>query len=343
MPTALISTRRPLLDLAFVSLLLMGANFLWGRHDLGWFKLNPSPWILLPLLIGARWGFVWGLAGGLVSAGIAVIAQGARHVSVEEIWHGHAFFLLAFPLVGLAAGEISDLLQRRHLRLTEKLAEAEARADRLSAAAEVLDESRHLLQQRLALLGSEACSLDRQLASLFTPDAPPLATGLLRVMRDTCGVVQAAVYRVDGRTLKRDAVLGDADETSAPAEMPVDRFPIASLAVEKASIVTIRDLFLKDGTPNVELPAETALAALPCFEEQRIRAIVLIHRMQFASLNWRTFARMQLICRWVDQNRRPDAGPRPVTAPEPVPVPHRTIEPVDSPVPVAAFAEIPEA
>ena len=44
---------------AFRDVLLLGAvlaliNYLAALSDFGWMRLNPSPWLLLPALIGVR-------------------------------------------------------------------------------------------------------------------------------------------------------------------------------------------------------------------------------------------------------------------------------------------------
>ena len=165
---------------------------------------------------------------------------------------------------------------------------------------------------------------------------------LVRVMRDTCGVVQASVYDLAGHSLSREATLGEPDEATAPVAMPVDGLAIAALSLEKKALVTVRDLFLKDGSANVEPPSDTPLAAIPLIEAAtgHCRGLVLVHRMQFSSLTWRTFARLQSICRWVDRNRRPDVA---VAAAATAPALSQRFVSGSAAPSVAGFAEAPEA
>lgn len=59
------------MDAAAVGGLLMAVNRIAAPHDPGWLSLNPTPWLLVPVLTGLVHGFRWGfLFGALASAGV---------------------------------------------------------------------------------------------------------------------------------------------------------------------------------------------------------------------------------------------------------------------------------
>ncbi len=301
--------RHPFTDLIVLFALLAGANYLWARGDAGWLKLNPTPWLILPLTLGSRWGFKWGLAGGLIPTVIALVAKWLEGVRPDEILAHHAFFLVSGPVAGVLAGEISGLLNRRHDAAAARLAELETAHHDLADRASLVDESRQLLQQRLALVGAEACSLDQQLRGLFVPGAPPLFAGLLRVLRDAAGLTEAAFFTVGaGGTLARVQTLGAPDHF--PAQMRLADLEIASVAVQQRTITTCRSLW-KAGAP--EKAGTAPLAAVPWLNAAgQPVAVLVISRMVFTAVNWRTFSRIDLICRWAarfEQTRGPSDGP----------------------------------
>ena len=58
------------LDLAVLAGLLLVVNGFFAARDIGWTHLHPTPWLLLPILMGCRYGFASGMAG----AGVAILA-----------------------------------------------------------------------------------------------------------------------------------------------------------------------------------------------------------------------------------------------------------------------------
>ncbi|MCB1088648.1 MAG: hypothetical protein KDM63_16540, partial [Verrucomicrobiae bacterium] len=56
-------------DAIVLALLLAGTNWLIDKADPGWQRLNPTPWLLLPLFLGGRYGIGGGLTGALLAIG----------------------------------------------------------------------------------------------------------------------------------------------------------------------------------------------------------------------------------------------------------------------------------
>ena len=313
-PIPRFSLGRPWRDAVTMAGVLALLNFLTARMDPGWLALNPSPWILLPLLTGVRYGFRWGFLSGTAASFLLLTALLLTHGNVAE----HSLFLLALPTIGLLAGEAYALFASRLAERDDAVETLTTQRNHLGADLEVAEEARHQLQERLALLNADTASLDLQLRALFEPGAGPVFPHLLRLLRDTAGVTDAALYQINGGQLVRTALLGMAE--ALPDSLPLAKTEIAHLAVTRQSLVTCRQVW-------ATVPAQNSpwLAALPWpTTTAPSHYLLLIHRMSFHAVNWRTFSRIQMICRWVaqfmelrglDGMSEPTAGPL-VVAPE---------------------------
>lgn len=71
------------LDLAVLTGLLLVINGFFASRDIGWTHLQPTPWLLLPILMGCRYGFASGMAG----AGVAILVVAFGFFQQVEV-HG---------------------------------------------------------------------------------------------------------------------------------------------------------------------------------------------------------------------------------------------------------------
>lgn len=307
------SLGRPWRDAVTIGLVLAVLNFITAPQDPGWLSLNPSPWVLLPLLTGARYGFRWGFLSGAV-ASLAML--GTLLLTQRDAVALNNLFFLALPTIGLLAGEAHGLFATRLAERDDAVEVLTTQRDHLGADLEVAEDARFQLQERLALLNADTTSLDLQLRHLFEPGSGPVFPHLLRLLRDTAGVNDAALYQINGTLLNRLALLGAAE--ALPDSLSLAETEIAHLAVTRQSLVTCRQVW-------ATVPAQNSpwLAALPWpVSSGAPRHLLLIHRMNFNAVNWRTFSRIQMICRWVaqfmelrglDGQTEPTAGPLVVT------------------------------
>lgn len=149
------------------------------------------------------------------------------------------------------------------------------------------------LQEMLLPLDADVVPLDERIRALFAKNAGLIFPNLLQLLEDIAGVTDAAVYQIDGPRLQRSALQGA--EGKLPEMLPLAAAEIAHLAVTRQSFVTCRQVW-------ATVPAQTSpwLAALPWpTTEMHSSALLLIHRMHFGAVNWQTFSRIQMVCRWV--------------------------------------------
>ncbi len=279
--------------------LLAGINLATvGWRDWGWMELNPTPWLLVPLFMGARYGFGWGVASGTAVAGM-IYAGRAVHVirhdealALADVFTEHLYFFLILPGIGFLTGETQGLLSRKLRNAESQLAETATKEEHLRADLDIAEEARFQVQERLALLGAEQGNLDRQLRGLFEPAAGPVFPGLLRILRDVGGVTDAAMYAVDGPKLSRIAAIGSSDRL--PESLFVSEVEMARLAIDRRSLTTIKELWQDAPDQNGDF-----VAALPLQGTAGVTVLLLIHRMQFLGTTWRNFNRIQMVCQWV--------------------------------------------
>ena len=308
------SLGRPWQDVVAIGGGLALLNLLTVPSDMGWLSLNPSPWIVLPLLTGARYGFRWGFLSGAVAS---LLLLGTLLLTQRDMVAAHSLFFLALPALGLLAGEAHSLFA---VRMPERGTTAEVLPALTPQPAEpgMAEIAQVQRPEPPTAPEAEPITLELQLRGLFEPGTGPVFPNLLRLLQANAGVTDAALYLIEGTSLTRTALLG-ADE-ALPENLPLSDTGIAHLAVTRQSLVTCRQVWST-------VPAQHSpwLAALPWpVSSGAARYLLLIHRMDGNAVNWRTFSRIQMICRWVaqfmelrqlDGLSEPTAGPL-VVAPE---------------------------
>lgn len=95
------------LDLGASTALLVALNFLLARTDPGWVHTQISPYLLIPVLVGARYGLGAGIAGAGIAFAIAAIGQIFLAGAPWSEFFSQRYALLAWSLAfGGICGEI---------------------------------------------------------------------------------------------------------------------------------------------------------------------------------------------------------------------------------------------
>lgn len=286
---------RVIIESVVVLAIVAVANLVFGRNDPGWLNLNPTPYLLVPLLVGGRYGFGSGIIAGVLAALVPLLAH---HLSaggeVGASLRQYAFPLIALPLVGAVSGELHRFLSTKMIKAERDAGELERTSTQLEAALQVSRDAQGQLQEQLALHGAEFVSSDLELQKLFEKDAGPLLPNTLTALSELAGVASAAFYKLeDGEKLILEAQYGDSG--SFPDTVPAKEAEIAREAVDQGALITCKSMWKAGADAQGRF-----IAAVPWIVNGKPSGRVLvIADMPFRDINWPNFGRIEVFCRWV--------------------------------------------
>jgi hypothetical protein len=284
------SVMQILRDIVLIGVLLAGLNAVISSADRGWLLENPTPWLLLPALIGLRYGLWAGcVAGGLVAAGIvfANTGTGGKDTTVEFA-DTHAITLVALIIAGFICGEARELAARRNKEWTENGKWLESENKRLRAECDLARQARHQIQQRLAMWNAPLACLDDDLRKLIPMAETEVYDGLLRTLYTTCQLTAGAIYQIDGAVLRPLASLHTSARFQAPIRLA--DFSMARMCISSGELVTLEVAAAESGEA-------ACLAVLP-WDAHGTRGVLVIEDMPLAEFNWSVLERVELIVRW---------------------------------------------
>lgn len=277
--------------------LLAAVNWLQARTDFGWMQVNPTPWLLPAVLLGARYGFATGLNMGIASAGLVAFVKWrlADTGELTDVLHENAYTFLSIALSGAVAGELRVLIRRHTIRLNRDNETLHAQNERLHSQLEVVRETRHQLQTQLALYNAPLACLDTELEKLFESTPEHFQNELLRCLHRLTGLTSAGFYWVTHTHLQQTAVL----HPTAPlaSTLTIAATPLAKMALDAKALASVADATQL----TVEQPF---LAALPWTDELGRDGVLLIQDMPLDAFDMHHLARVELILKWTSEMAR---------------------------------------
>lgn len=305
---------------ALLLLTLLGlANGLIARDDPGFFSINPTPWILLPLVLGTRLGLVAGQIGALLAAAAVFVGF---HLWIGEsdpatLVTEHSYFFVSLLIAGAIGGLVHALLAGPGKAARLSAQHLQQSNTRLHNELNLSRESEDELSRRLLLHGAEFVSIQDRVRQLFSPatsiEREVVESGLLEILRDLFEVSSAAVYRRsdDGRanTWQCTARLGSTYESADSMSFNADQHPVAAGAIAHRDIATCASIW-REQAPTGTPPAddndsagrrETPLAAIPWSPVRTATPdhLLLIERQPFALATWENLGRIRALFDWV--------------------------------------------
>lgn len=282
-------------DLLLLAALLAGLNVVLAPADAGWLGLNPTPWLLPCLLIGARYGVASGTTAGLLTAlGISLVRARIEGADPWAFAAEHRYLLTGLVSGGFLAGQLNQLLRSDSKKLQRDNRRLNDDVERLRSELGLVNETRHDLQQRLALHNAPFACLDTELKKLVSLPAGEIFGGLLQLLHRQAGVTSAGIYTLDDGTLRRDAVI----HPTAPlaATIPLSQCRLAARAVEEQSIASLSH-------PLESSKDQPFLTAIPWRYNQH-GGVLLIQDMPLESFEWHNLARIEVVLHWALTMRR---------------------------------------
>lgn len=276
-------------DALLLTAILAGLNCALQRGDAGWLGLNPTPWLLVPLLIGARYG-VWSgtISGLLLATGLAAARAHALDIDPWNLASQIRYPLTSLVIGGFLAGELNRLMRGTNCDLMDENGRLANHVERLKAELELARETRQDLQRQLALHNASFACLDDELRRLVLLPIREALDELLHLLHRAANVTSAGFYLRNGDTLNREAVI---HPVAALADaIPLSHAQLAAKALEENAIAALTHPLQISGR-------HPFLAAIPWNEGPR-SGVLLIQDMPIDSFDWQNLARVELMLHW---------------------------------------------
>ncbi|MSU49654.1 MAG: hypothetical protein EXS37_11315 [Opitutus sp.] len=288
-----------LADAALVLALVAGANLLFDRAHPGWFNLNPSPYLLAPVLLGGRYGFTVGLLVGaatslLVSLELVWLGAGSIRAALATAPYHHVSFLFA----GGLCGELFAWFRRERAQAEAQLEKLQTSVRRLDADVRYLRGVKDELDRTVAARDGEVSALDGELRRLYACPEEELPSAVLQFLKRQLRLADAALYSVseDSGALIRLANIGR--ETFLPATFDRGQSALVRLAIDRGSLVTLPEVLRRKDPPV----GENILLAAPLRDAQgRARALLVVTGLPFITFTPQTANLIALICEWAGE------------------------------------------
>ena len=285
------------LDAVVLAAFLVALNFWIAPNDPGWLILNPSPYLILPMLIGGRFGFLPGIGAGVLAT--AIIAAGQiwlKKVDPVASLNSDRFLYSCLVLTGGICGELQHFFNGKLKRLTEMQDTFQARIKKLDNELYFLREAKLEVDRIIATHDSGLSTLDTEVRELYLIKDDQFYQQVLALLNRQAAVTDAAIYLLQpNRQLLRQAMIGN--ENSLPQQVALSEVEMALLAVERKTAISIAE-FWKLGATR----PEPYLICLPFLDlDENPVAVLMITGMPFFALNQKSVHLITVICKWASR------------------------------------------
>ncbi len=286
--------RARLLDLFLLVFLIGGGSWFFDRDFGGWVRANPSPFFLVPILMGGKYGQSAGVVAGAfcaaLLAGLAVYFNGLDFVEVAE---ARKVFLVAFPLVGLLCGEVRGALYQEAARSGIQFKLASQRMRALDEQVFILGEAKDELDRELVLMNADSANLDYEIRRVLQSSPERFYEALLGVFCRKGRLYEAAIY-TKGEPWKREAFAGV--EADWPEKFDIGSSPVVGKAMANCKIATLPEMW--ESSPS---EVNDYLLACPIGDDVEPNGVLVVKTMDFFAMNARGVQTIQIIAQWVSE------------------------------------------
>ncbi len=289
-------------DGCLIGLVLAVLNVWLAGQDPGWMNVNPTPWLLVPLFLGARYGVKPGIVAALgVTVAVLIWQSSEFDQGYPSLFAQHAYYFLALLGVGLVGGTGYFLVAGRAAEIEMNHEAQSARVRRLHGSLELLQQE-HIKMKRVILMrDSLFSSLPEELGRLFREGSSRIDSGFLDLIRFQFGVRSAAIYRrtINEHGNDRFEMTTSEGDDFANVLLPDSAEGVIAAALRSGQLVSCRHLWKSaKGVPD------NLLVAIPWFASEDSQpklpdALLVIRRMDFEQIDWENFARLDALWNWV--------------------------------------------
>jgi hypothetical protein len=266
----------------------------------GWWRISPSPLLLIPILIGCRHGLNAGLGSGAWCSFCCAVSEAwPVLIDIPQCWYQSPYFYMSFPAAGILCGEVY-----RHFATTlgRQRIEVEHMRNRLrglDSEVHLLRGSRDELERLLAARDVELTTLDYEVRRLTQSRPEDIYNNLLRLLGRQARVADGAVYRVEGTALTRIALLGS--PVYLPESLDGKTTPVVKECLEAQDVALLPELLAREAKTAIR-PAANILFTIPFLDARgRVFALLAVAGLPFIAMHRRTVQLAKLICQWTAQ------------------------------------------
>lgn len=284
-------------DALVLGAILVTINLWIAPKDPGWLSLNPSPYLLLPILIGGRFGFGPGVGAGLLAAGLIAAGQfWLNKVDPVLSLSTERYVYSCLVLAGGICGELQHFFNGKLTGLTESQDTLQQRLKKLDNELYFLREAKVEVDRIIATHDSGLSTLDTEIRELYLVDEAHFYQQVLVLLSRQAHLADGAIYLIQpNRQLTRAAVIGN--ENALPLELTLGEAEMALLAIERKTAVSVSE-FWKLGATR----PEPYLICLPFLDaDDNPTAVLTITGMPFFSLNQKSVHLITVICKWASK------------------------------------------
>jgi hypothetical protein len=281
-------------DLLLLSALLGGLNYLVEPRSWGWISVQPSPYLLIPILMGIRYGFLpGGISGFWTGIGLGIAGSRIHEIGLIEFVRQNMYWETSFVAVGCICGEVQQWFAFQ-LEREEKLSEhSHRRLQQMDDEIALLREAKDEVERVLATMNSEVSLLDVEVRRLSQCQEDEFYPDLLSILNRKVRVQSAAFYHKDSNgILIRQAYIGL--ESDFPLQLVPGKSRAVDLAFEKKTVVTLPQVWTHDYQD-----CDDYLMAVPLLSaKEEALGCLVVQGIPFIAFHKRTVHTIHLICRW---------------------------------------------
>lgn len=286
--------RARFVDLGLLLLLVGLGSWAFDDAPMAWIHTNPSPFFLIPLLMGGKYGQSAGVVSGAVAALFLIAATcSLSGRSPYDVMDDFTFLLVCLPLCGLICGEIRGVLFHEAARSGIQLKQAGHRLRALDEQVFILSEAKDDLDRELAMMSADTANLDYEIRRVLQSPTERFYEALLGVFCRKGGLYEAAIYGA-GEPWVRKAFAGNSEQWAETYR--AEDSAVVRKALEFSTIATLPEVW-----GDSPVLADDFLVACPIGEQGNPSAILLVQNMMFTSMNIRGLQTIEMICRWVSE------------------------------------------
>lgn len=288
------SLRCQAVDFLVLFVLIAVVSWVFDHHPRGWIGTNPSPFFLLPILMGGRYAQLAGLLSGLGAAAVLVaVSAWQTGEPAGDVAASAKLVLISLPLVGVICGEMQRFISQDVVRAKIQLDQTSRRMRALDEQVFILAETKDELDRDLALLNADTANMDYEIRRVLQSPPERFYEALLGVLCRKARLYEAAIY-ARGRSWRRAAFSGSPE--TWPEHLDPEKSAVARAALKSGTIATLPELWA--GQP---VCPDDFLVACPIGEPDQSAALLVVRSMPFSSMNSRGMQIIETVCKWVSE------------------------------------------